>query len=178
MSKLDQLRALGAQRAARKNTPEASGTAREAPSGLRLRTPSRGSARASTIAKVGDGIALTSMAHPPGLIEKIAGAIRSGKLKVSPPNPVAKATKGKAGTAEVKGLVRRSTAGTGLRVGEAVAVQPATSENMDATGRRDVHQLKRGRPLAKDAAKALMKTKPWEAAGMSRASWYRRKKAK
>lgn len=34
--------------------------------------------------------------------------------------------------------------------------------------------FKRGRPLAKDAAKALMKTKPWEAEGMSRASWYRR----
>lgn len=30
---------------------------------------------------VGDGIALTSMAHPPGLIDKIADAIRSGKLK-------------------------------------------------------------------------------------------------
>ena len=49
-------------------------------------------------------------------------------------DPVAKATKGKAGTAEVTDLVRRSTAGTGLRVGEAVAVLPATSEIMDATG--------------------------------------------
>ena len=35
---------------------------------------------------------------------------------------------------------------------------------------------RRGRPLAKDADKALMKTKPWVAEGMSRASWYRRQK--
>jgi len=33
---------------------------------------------------------------------------------------------------------------------------------------------KRGRPLAKDAAKALMRTRPWLAEGMSRASWYSR----
>ncbi len=44
----------------------------------------------------------------------------------------AKATKGKSGTARVKDPVRRSSAGTGLQVGEAVAVQPATSEIMDA----------------------------------------------
>jgi hypothetical protein len=37
---------------------------------------------------------------------------------------------------------------------------------------------KGGRPLAKDADKALMRTKPWIAEGMSRASWYRRLKAK
>ena len=57
MSKLDQLKALGEAKR-----------------------------RASNVAKVGDGVALTSIPHPPGLIEKIAGAIRSGKLKVSPPN--------------------------------------------------------------------------------------------
>ncbi len=34
---------------------------------------------------------------------------------------------------------------------------------------------KGGRPLAKDAAKALMQTQPWKAAGMSRATYYRRK---
>lgn len=47
----------------------------------------------------------------------------------------AKATKGKAGTAgaPVTGPVRRSTAGIGLRVGEAGADQPATSEHMDVT---------------------------------------------
>jgi hypothetical protein len=45
----------------------------------------------------------------------------------------AKATEGKAGMAVVEDHVRRSTAGTGLRVGEAGAVQPATSEIMDAT---------------------------------------------
>lgn len=45
----------------------------------------------------------------------------------------AKATKGKAGTAVVTGHVRRSTAGTGLRVGEAGAAQSATSEFMDVT---------------------------------------------
>jgi hypothetical protein len=50
----------------------------------------------------------------------------------------AKATKGKAGMAggdEVP--VRRSTAGTGLQVGEASADLPATSEHMDVTARRD-----------------------------------------
>lgn len=45
----------------------------------------------------------------------------------------AKATKGKAGTAGITGPVRRSTAGTGLLVGEADAARPATSEIMDAT---------------------------------------------
>ena len=34
-------------------------------------------------ADVGDGIALTSMEHPPGLIDKMADAIRSGKLSLN-----------------------------------------------------------------------------------------------
>lgn len=37
-------------------------------------------------------------------------------------------------------------------------------------------EAKRGRPLAKDAAKTLAATKPWEALGMSRRTWYRRQK--
>ena len=45
----------------------------------------------------------------------------------------AKATKGKAGMAVGTPHVRRSTAGTGLRVGAASAVLPATSEFMDVT---------------------------------------------
>lgn len=45
----------------------------------------------------------------------------------------AKATDGKAGMAVGTPHVRRSTAGTGLRVGEADAVLPATSEIMDVT---------------------------------------------
>lgn len=45
----------------------------------------------------------------------------------------AKATEGKAGTAGVDDPVRRSTAGTGLQVGEASADLPATSEIMDVT---------------------------------------------
>jgi len=65
-------------------------------------------------------------------------------------NPVAKATKGKAGTAGVNGPVRRSTAGTGLRVGEASADLPATSEIMDATARRDEH------PISKSALASAM----------------------
>ena len=94
-------------------------------------------------------------------------------------NPVAKATKGKAGTAVVTGHVRRSTTGTGLRVGEAVAVRPATSEFMDATGGESAaHKSKGGRPLAKDADKALMRTQPWKAEGMSRATYYRRQAEK
>jgi hypothetical protein len=54
----------------------------------------------------------------------------------------AKATEGKAGMAGgEQAPVRRSTAGTGLRVGEASADLPATSEFMDATGRRDAHHF-------------------------------------
>lgn len=49
----------------------------------------------------------------------------------------AKATEGKAGNAEGPPLVRQTTTGTGLRVGVADAVQPATSEIMDATAGRD-----------------------------------------
>lgn len=52
----------------------------------------------------------------------------------------AKATVGKAGMAGVECVpVRLSTAGTVLRVGEASADLPATSEHMDVTGRRDAH---------------------------------------
>ena len=70
-------------------------------------------------------------------------------------NPVAKATKGKAGTAEVDGLVRRSTAGTGLRVGEAVAVQPTTSEIMDVTSReRPATNLARGEAVTQRTVNA------------------------
>ena len=62
-----------------------------------------------------------------------ANALATRAAKNARINPVAKATKGKAGTAGVKGPVRRSTTGTGLRVGETVAVQPATSATMDVT---------------------------------------------
>ena len=59
----------------------------------------------------------------------------------------AKATKGKTGTAGAKGPVRRSPTGTGLRVGEAVAVRPATSEIMDATAGETAPKFDRGRFL-------------------------------
>ena len=50
----------------------------------------------------------------------------------------AKATEGKAGMAGERDVhVRRSTAGTGLRVGAADAVLPATDEVMAVTARRD-----------------------------------------
>lgn len=45
----------------------------------------------------------------------------------------AKATEGSAGMAVGEAHVRSTTAGTGLRVGAADAVQPATSEIMDVT---------------------------------------------
>ena len=60
----------------------------------------------------GDGVALTSMAHPPGLIDQMAEAIKSGKLS-----------------------------------------------------------LKRGRPK-------ITEQRPWEAAGISRRTWYRQKESK
>ncbi len=68
-----------------------------------------------------------------GLVAPKATARGHGAPVPRETHPVAKATKGKTGTAETNGPVRRSTTGTGLRVGEAVAVQPATSEVMDVT---------------------------------------------
>lgn len=135
MSKLEQIKELGAATRARKNTPEASSTARKAPSGSLLGEPSRNSVRAST-------------------------------------HPVAKATKGKTGTAGSQAPVRRSTAGTGLRVGEAVAVQPATSEIMDATSReRPAPNLKRGRGRPK-----IEGPRPWDVEGISKRTWHRQQK--
>jgi|SRR5882724_8890340 len=161
MSKLDQLRALGSAKAARKNTPEASGTARKAPSGLSLGKPKRDSVRASTIAKVGDGIALTSIAHPPGLIEKIAGAIRHGKLKFSPPNPVAKATKGKTDKAgRCAGVGRVASR---LSAGRTVQDSP----RLETAGAVAIQ--KRGRPK-----KSGMR--PWDIEHISKRTWYRRKR--
>lgn len=98
MSKLDQLKALGdAKRVSRtKGSPELEAAFKVLlpkplpvvrPSGLRIKS------KPKSIEPSGDGIALTSMAHPPGLIDEIAGAIRSGKLslKSGPGCPVCKA---------------------------------------------------------------------------------------
>jgi hypothetical protein len=41
-----------------------------------------------------------------------------------------------------------------------------------------INSKRGGRPLAKDADKALSRTKPWEAEGMSRRTWYRRRAKK
>lgn len=44
---------------------------------------------------------------------------------------------------------------------------------------RDDHYTPRfGRPLAKDAHKTLAATKPWEAEGVSRRTWYRQRGGK
>jgi capsular polysaccharide biosynthesis protein len=43
-----------------------------------------------------------------------------------------------------------------------------------ASGPRE--QKPKGRPLEKDRPKSLAATKPWEAAEMSRATWFRRQK--
>ena len=96
MSKLDQLKALGdAKRVSRTKVPSSaveqrspkpkvSGSNPEVPAkskGFRIKT-------LPSVEPIGDGVALTSMAHPPGLIDEIAGAIRSGKLKSTPECPV------------------------------------------------------------------------------------------
>lgn len=83
-------------------------------------------------------------ANSPGPVEPTRLAVNSAgaELPSAPAafsNPVAKATEGKAGMAGINGPVRRSTAGTGLQVGEASADLPTTSEFMDVTGRRDAH---------------------------------------
>ncbi len=69
---------------------------------------------------------------PPAVAATPTNALDCFSSKVSR----AKATEGKAGMAGVTGPVRGSTAGTGLRVGVADAVQPATSEFMDVTAGR------------------------------------------
>jgi len=59
-----------------------------------------------------------------------------------------------------------------IKVGLKEAIDVSRGEAKPAK----VTVYKRGRPLSKDAARALMKTKPWLLEGMSRASWYRRRK--
>ena len=78
MNKLDQIKALG-------DAKRVSRTAVVKPRGLRIKP------KPQSVEPSGDGIALTSIAHPPELIEKMADAIRSGKLKSSPTCPVCKA---------------------------------------------------------------------------------------
>jgi hypothetical protein len=87
-------------------------------------------------------ISNSAVIQPPTAESAVASSLvraDAGATAAPISNPVAKATKGKAGTAGVNGPVRRSTAGTGLRVGEVSADLPATSEIMDATARRDEH---------------------------------------
>jgi len=91
------------------------------------------------IAGVGtDGAASASASQPsyslaPGDPASVEGAGADAPSHAPPAtNPVAKATRGKTGTAGITGPVRRSTTGTGLRVGEADADQPPTS--VDVTG--------------------------------------------
>lgn len=68
------------------------------------------------------------------LDESFQKGVKRGRFEESCDQSQAKATEGKAGMAEAEcGLVRRSTAGTGLQVGEASADLPATSEIMDVT---------------------------------------------
>lgn len=59
----------------------------------------------------------------------------------------AKVTEGKAGMAGVTDPVRRSTAGTGLRVGEASADLPTTSEIMDVTAGETASNSNSGRAV-------------------------------
>lgn len=68
----------------------------------------------------------------------------------------AKATEGKAGNAEGTPLVRQATTGTGLRVGAADAVQPATSEIMDVTAGETAPN-----------SPAVAETRPHDSAGLS-----------
>lgn len=146
-----------AHRCVPRNTPEASGTARKASSGSLLGGPSRNSVRASTLAKVGDGITLTSMAHPPGLVEKIVGAIRSGKLKASLSNPVAKEP-------EASGHNRREGPQGALPHGSSRVSAGRTAQDVPQPSPAGaVAILKRGRPR-----------KPLDQ--LSRSSRYRRKK--
>jgi hypothetical protein len=66
-----------------------------------------------------------------------------------------------------------------IRVGEEAPSGPRVESRIEAAGvASSPSDAKREfrRPLAKDRDKTLSATKPWEADGMSRASWYRRQK--
>lgn len=70
-SKTDALRAMR----------EANWAKRNKSSGLRISSRLKGKTAS------GDGVALKSMAHPPGLIDAMAEAIKSGKLSLKPGRP-------------------------------------------------------------------------------------------
>lgn len=53
--------------------------------------------------------------------------------------------------------------------------EPGKAGVVDSNSTRST---KRGRPLTRDAHLSARKTQPWKAAGMSRATWYARRKAK
>jgi len=92
-----------------------------------------------------------------------------------------------AGQGHTENPVERNAASAGVAPSpsEAIPVQVAEPANKPIAKRLDAGRTvgsnpatgansKSGRPLAKDAAKSLMQTKPWLDEGMSRASWYRR----
>jgi hypothetical protein len=57
------------------------------------------------------------------------------------------------------------------------AMAPKPSAPNPATGSPTEVKAKRGRPRIEDKGKTLSDAKPWVAAGMSRSSWYLRRKS-
>jgi hypothetical protein len=185
MSKLDQLKALGdARRAVRNNTPEASGTAREAPSGSLFGEPSQISDRASSQKPE------RSKAIVPAPIKR--GRPRIGEkrekpwLTANPPmsertwrrrqaeatNPVAKATKAKPSGLDAKGPSK-----TPVTPADRVVSRLGSGRTDQDSPRSEtagaVAIQRRARPRIGE-----QRAKPWIAAGMSKATWYRRQAEK
>jgi len=161
MSKLDQLKALGdAKRASRQNSR---GDGESRPVGGRAKSQSAGKVPGPSLS---DGV-LHVGSKPTTISPEVAPGLRETKSK-NIPYDSAEFLKTPQAIQHYKD--------------EAIAsrdhkfIKHARSTVAKAKVILRKTKSKGGRPLAKDADKALMKTKPWLAEGMSRASWYRRRK--
>lgn len=63
-----------------------------------------------------------------------------------------------------------------LSLERSLAVKPSAHNRSDAGSNPAAPTIKRGRPLKKDAHLSFERTKPWESEGMSRATWYARRR--
>lgn len=149
------------------------GNRRAADSSLRAEGPT-----SSDASPKGKQLAMASGLRPPGASEAIAlaGAATGGNVTRSfrvriPGGAPSSAEKSetpsspdpRGGLATVRSLPMAGEVeggGSGMRPGSAEA------------------KPKRGRPLKRDADKSFERTKPWEAEGMARSTWYGRRRAK
>jgi hypothetical protein len=90
--------------------------------------------------------------------------LREARLKH--PNPLEDAARGRDPVLAAKPATAEATHGS-RGVGRTTGSNPVTGAKREFK-----------KPLAKDADKTLMATKPWETEGVSRRTWYRRQNGK